>query len=403
MNTKLLLIITTLLLIITPHAQARVKLTTLPIRERVEVQLDHDDVTLIEEERIVPLVAGVNQIDFSWTNTSINAESVVFRVIGPASENPPPNLDVNILSVSYPPAERALVWQVASNRATAVRVRISYIINNIDRNFHYRAVTSADEKTLTLSQYLRVQNRTGESFDDTNIQLGYGSTIVKPIGANQTKQVLVQQFKNIPVIKTYTASVTKHGYLDQPENKLNVATHYQIENNIQVQPHPQSQLGQTFLPAGKVRLFQKDSQDTTAFIGEDVAEVTPINGEMNLYLGLAQDVVVRRIIADRKTERIAGNLFNQKITLRFEVENFKDEVVRVELIESMRALQREARRDLSRAPEWSLDDSNQMAKFLVPEKTNMNEATFRVHIPAREGDTPGKATYNFTFTLHNHF
>ncbi|NLF23197.1 MAG: hypothetical protein GX590_08545, partial [Lentisphaerae bacterium] len=32
---------------------ARIKLITLPLRERVEIQLDHPDVTLVEEERIV--------------------------------------------------------------------------------------------------------------------------------------------------------------------------------------------------------------------------------------------------------------------------------------------------------------------------------------------------------------
>lgn len=39
-----------------PDALARIKLTTLPVRERVEIQLDHAQIALVEEERIVPLV-----------------------------------------------------------------------------------------------------------------------------------------------------------------------------------------------------------------------------------------------------------------------------------------------------------------------------------------------------------
>lgn len=39
-------------------ALARIKLTTLPVRERVEIQLDHPQIALVEEERIVPLVKG---------------------------------------------------------------------------------------------------------------------------------------------------------------------------------------------------------------------------------------------------------------------------------------------------------------------------------------------------------
>ncbi|MFW6336373.1 MAG: hypothetical protein ACOC3G_04520, partial [Phycisphaeraceae bacterium] len=47
-------------------AMARVKLITLPVRERVEVRLDHPTATLVEEERVVPLLEGRNMVDFSW-------------------------------------------------------------------------------------------------------------------------------------------------------------------------------------------------------------------------------------------------------------------------------------------------------------------------------------------------
>src|SRR5271156_1970779 len=93
-------------------AHARIKLITLPVRERVEIQLDNPNATLVEEERIVPLVKGENQVDFSWTNTQINPDTIVFRVLGPAEvksgdENAAAaeNLDVRVLSVSYPPNE----------------------------------------------------------------------------------------------------------------------------------------------------------------------------------------------------------------------------------------------------------------------------------------------------------
>lgn len=53
-------------------ALARIKLITLPVRERVEIQLGNPNATLVEEERILPLVKGVNQVDFSWANTQID-------------------------------------------------------------------------------------------------------------------------------------------------------------------------------------------------------------------------------------------------------------------------------------------------------------------------------------------
>ena len=130
-------------------ALARIKLITLPVRERVEIQLDNPNATLVEEERIVPLVKGVNQVDFSWANTQIDPNTIVFRVIPrgePAGERPKEKakaeakpLDVKVLSVSYPPNEAALVWQVASSNSGSARVRISYLLGNLTKSFNYRA------------------------------------------------------------------------------------------------------------------------------------------------------------------------------------------------------------------------------------------------------------------------
>ena len=84
-------------LVVPKIADARVKLITLPVRERVEIQLDNASATLVEEERIVPLVKGENQVDFSWANTQIDPNTIVFRVVAPVGEK---MLDVKVLSVS---------------------------------------------------------------------------------------------------------------------------------------------------------------------------------------------------------------------------------------------------------------------------------------------------------------
>ena len=99
----------------TAHAPG-IKLITLPVRERVEIQLDNPSATLIEEERTVPLVKGVNQVDFSWANTTIDPDTILFRFIAPGSDlGGAKPLEARVLSVSYPPNENALVWQVASS------------------------------------------------------------------------------------------------------------------------------------------------------------------------------------------------------------------------------------------------------------------------------------------------
>src|SRR5207253_9643728 len=150
----------------TAPVYARIKLITLPVRERVEIQLDHETAALVEEERIVPLVKGENQVDFSWANTQIDPNTIVFRVID--------RQDVKVVSVSYPPNEAALVWTVGASDSGSARVRISYLLGNLGKSFNYRAVASHDESTLVLGQYMRLQNFANESFGDSGVWAGFG-------------------------------------------------------------------------------------------------------------------------------------------------------------------------------------------------------------------------------------
>ena len=158
-RSAMLATVAAVILLPTSPVAARVKLITLPVRERVEIQLDNPNATLVEEERIVPLVKGENQVDFSWANTQIDPNTIVFRVLGPVGQAA---LDVKVLSVSYPPNEAALVWTVGASDSGSARVRISYLLGNLTKSFNYRAVASHDEKTLLLSEYMRLQNLANE-------------------------------------------------------------------------------------------------------------------------------------------------------------------------------------------------------------------------------------------------
>ena len=70
-----------LLLGLATAAEARIKLTTLPERDSVRIDIQNGRFTLVEEERTVNLQQGRNQVDFSWANIAIDKDSIVFRVI----------------------------------------------------------------------------------------------------------------------------------------------------------------------------------------------------------------------------------------------------------------------------------------------------------------------------------
>jgi hypothetical protein len=379
-----------LLSLLPATAQARIKLITLPVRERVEIQLDNPNATLVEEERIVPLVKGENQVDFSWANTQIDPESIVFRVIAPVGEK---KLDVKVLSVSYPPNEAALVWAVGSSDSGSARVRISYILGNLGKSFNYRAVAGNDESTLTLSQYMRLQNFANEEFGSTGLWAGFGKEFLRPIGINETKEMLMAKFPSVPVLKTYTCDPQEFGYIDQPQNKLRVPMHYVLKNS------KADKLGTAALPFGKVRIFIEGAgaEKATTFLGEDWGKFTPIDDEMKLYLGVAQDIVVKRTIDRNNNIRVAGNLFNQEVVVKYEIENFKDKPVTLDVSENTRAIRNEVRGDTGRDVQWEMGKETTFEGGPDAEKSTFEKLLFHVKLPARTAD--GKAE-KITQKLH---
>ena len=360
---------------------ARIKLITLPVRERVEIQLDNNNATLVEEERIVPLVKGENQVDFSWANTQIDSNTIVFRVIGPADGKP---LDAKVLSVAYPPNEAALVWAVASSDSGSARVRISYLLGNLGTSFNYRANASHDEKTLDLSQYMRLQNFANEEFGSTDLWAGFGKEFHKPVGLNETKEMLMARFEKVPVSKTYTCDPAEFGYLDEPQKKLRVPMHYVLKND------KANHLGAAPLPYGKVRIFidsgNAQAGQQTAFLGEDWGQFTPVDDEMRLYLGVAQDVVVKRTIEKNETHRITNGLFDQEVIVKYEIENRKDQPITLDVGENLTKLRNEVRRaEIARDVQWELGKQTDLGDS-DPEKSTFEKMLFHVDLPARNKD-----------------
>jgi hypothetical protein len=392
------------ILLLTDVAAARIKLITLPVRQRVEIQLDHPNATLVEEERIVPLVKGVNQVDFSWANTRIDPNTIVFRVVvrdddqdrkGQRARTAKP-LDVKILSVSYPPNESALVWQVASSGSGSARVRISYLLGNLTKSFNYRAVVTHDEKLMTLRQYMRLKNFANEEFGATGIWAGFGPTFLKPIGINETKEMLMEKYLRVPVTKAYTCDPTEYGYIDRAKNKLRVPMHYVLTND------KANNLGQAPLEFGKVRIFQEDGRGSTAFIGEDWGKFTPLDDEMRLYVGTAQDIVVRRTIDKNVRHRVAGNLYDIEVVVKYEIENFKDVAVTLDVAESLKQIRAEVFRDTGRDVQWEPGDQTTFQGGPDQDKSTYDKKIFHAPLPARGADSKAtKIVHKLHFVIKN--
>ncbi|MDH3627904.1 MAG: DUF4139 domain-containing protein [Acidobacteriota bacterium] len=368
---------------------AGIKLITLPPRDRVEIQLDHGQVTLVEEERRVPLTAGLNEVVFAWANTSIDRSSIQLRPL----EAPG---DVEVISVSYPPGQSELVWQVAARSAGPARVRISYLIGRLDKTFAYRAEASEDESTLSLRQYVLLHNAANEEFGIAGMWPGFGARIERPIGVNETRKILTSRFEGVPIRKTYTADFARHGYQDSATKQLTIPMHYVLVND------DANGLGEFPLQFGKARIFQLDGHGGAAFLGEDWAAFTPRDDELKLFLGVTRDIVVKRTIDRRDEIRRDGNLRDYDVVVKYEIENFKDSQATLDIVESMNALRQEILGHSGRDVEWEIVGKKSLNSLIDDSRTTAESVVAQVTVPPASGDQgEGKKSFAFQLRIKN--
>jgi len=325
-------------------AAARIKLTALPARDRVEIQLDNGRYTLVEEERIIPLLkstikTGNNKIDFSWSNTQIDKKSIQFRPIAIMEDGKQRPIrtdggqaEIAVINVSYPPNENALVWEVFAAGGCAVKVRVSYLINNLTRMFQYKAVANKAETQLDLRKFIQLRNYSGEGFGRHGVWMGYADRLLDPrsVGQQEDIKMLLYRFRRVPITKTYTFDWYRFGKLsDEKPNASKVLMHYELLNDAR------NGLGVVPLEPGKVRIYIEDSRGGQAFLGEDWGQLTPIGSKLRLYVGEARDVLCRRMVEFKEVRDVRGNLDNLEVRIRYEIENFKKVPVRLDIVEQL--------------------------------------------------------------------
>jgi hypothetical protein len=366
----IVLLITGLLL--TTQASARTKLVALPDRENTFIRLDHPDITLIQEERTLPLHKGINKIDFSWKGVHIDADSIRLAIL----QHPD---STRLINVSYPPNEQALVWEIFSPENRQEKIRISYLLSNIDRVITYEAKTNLHENKLDLSSYLVLRNFSGESFNSAIFQLDYGKDFEKGILDGETRRMLFFDVANLNIRKVFTFNAGIHPWEPQKQtHTVGIPVSYELENA------KGNQLGQHALWNGKTRIFQNDLNKSTIFLGEDMASFTPVGQKMVLHIGDSRDLSVtqHKITEERSNIRRNRNnhivLYDSNDEIRIEIENFKDTPATLKIIEPMQG-------------EWEIRKSSHDFKH-----TDSREIEFELTVPAK-----GKTTVTYSYVRQN--
>jgi len=347
----------------------------LPERAATVIRLDNPNATLIEEERVLTLQKGLNKVDFSWKGVQIDEDSIRLESL----DHPG---DVTLLSISYPPGEAALVWEISSAGDFAETVRISYLLSNIDRLITYKAVANKAETFVDLKSYLVLRNFSGEDFEKARVLLDYGEAFEQGIDHEETKQMLFLNEPNVPVRKIWTFDAESLPWDPEQLNNQNVGipVSYEIVNS------EENRLGEFALWGGKARLFQQDGHGSTIFLGEDNASLVPVGEKMELYIGDSRDIVVtQRKMQDTQINLRKNNdgrivLFDTDEVITAKIENFKDSPAVLTMIQHLPG-------------QWDMEQCN-----LKYTKKDASTLKFEIELPARTEKGPAVKE----LTMHYH-
>ncbi len=328
-----------------PTAFARLSVVTLPGRDSVQLTIYNSaDLTLVRETRYLTFRKGLNKLEFSWANTLIDPTSVEFRALTHADK-------VEVLDVSFPPrVTNTLEWRINSEVAGEVQVEIRYFTSGISWSADYVAEASRDEKRMDLAGAVRVNNNSGEDYDNAEIRLVVGVIKLvqdiadlarqgRPESQNtpttlaldemETKDGAARAFggmakaalaaearpreiikenlseyflytvegrdtipngwsKRLPSFKTADVPVASYYKFEREQWGDQVVRFYRFKND------KENKLGNEPLPDGDVKAFRFVTADKLySFVGRTAVKYIPIGEQVEMQLGNDQEVLCK--------------------------------------------------------------------------------------------------------------
>jgi hypothetical protein len=149
---------------------ADVDLVTIPRREGTQLTIyNSEDLTMVREHRLLTVKQGINRIQFSWANTLIDPTSIEFRILDHQDK-------VDLIDTTFPAGRNdALQWNIQSDMAGKIPVEIRYFTSGITWRATYVGIANQDETRLQLTGYVRVENGSGELYDNAQTRLVVGT------------------------------------------------------------------------------------------------------------------------------------------------------------------------------------------------------------------------------------
>jgi hypothetical protein len=327
-----------------------IDLVTLPRRQSVQLTIyNSEDVTLVKETRYLTFKRGANRLQFAWTNTLIDPTSIELRPLERAG-------DIEVVSTIFPGQKpQHLIWNVDSRYSGMAKVEVSYFISGLTWKMDYVATCNPAETSLRFQGFVRVFNKSGESFENAEVRLivgtinlvekvadlarRHGIAVPKKDGRRfraMKRKVALESFAkaaaaeadaapaaagivsapkrivkeglseyfmfSVPGTETITNGWSKRMQaLDAEEVEFDIVHRvrdFQYGNwpvrFFIFTNDPEHRLGESPLPDGLVRLFKENGRDGLVFLGEQQVRYVPVKAKAEINLGPDPLVVYRK-------------------------------------------------------------------------------------------------------------
>ena len=260
-----------------------------------------------------------------------------------------------------------LLMSLENSGAKKQQIEASYLAGNLSWNADYVLTVARDDKAADLDGWVTLVNNSGTAFHNAHLQLVAGDlNRVVPNAApmamkarameidaaasrqfqqeafseyhlyslgrktsvedKESKQISLLQGSGVPVTKLFVVNGQNYYYRNAQAPgaplKDQVMVYYKFRNE------EKSGLGIP-MPAGNVRVYQKDSRGGILFAGEDRIDHTPKDEDVSIHIGNAFDVVSERKQIDYKRIDTHTWEMEYEITIR----NHKDAPVTVQINE----------------------------------------------------------------------
>jgi hypothetical protein len=259
-----------------------------------------------------------------------------------------------------------LLMSLENSGSRKQQIEASYLASNLSWNSDYVLTVARDDKAADLDGWVTLVNNSGTAFHNARLQLVAGDlnriqpsrqaftaaleSRAKAPAADQfqqenfseyhlytlgrrtsvedkeTKQISLLAGTDVPVQKIFVVNGQNYYYHNRQNPgspiKDNVMVFYKFKND------EKAGLGIP-IPAGNVRVYQKDSKGGILFVGEDHIDHTPKDESISVHIGNAFDVVSERKQTDYKS--ISSNVWEMEFEIT--IRNHKDSATTVQVNE----------------------------------------------------------------------